>query len=412
MNAPRNLFRWIADLFVGALKTLTRVTAFVGKELTEVIRRPGVLFSLILGPFLIMALFGAGYSGYQRPLDTVVVVPANAGIPRDIGFYQQLVRGDARILDVTDDLASARDRLARQQIDLVVVAPADLQAEFLAGRQSVVTVEYNQIDPVQDGYVRLIAQKEVQELNRVLIERVVSQGQAYAFQTQAAPQAARIPSEVVASPTRPDTHNLAPLNPTVVQFYAPAVLALVLQHMGVTLAALSIVRERLNGAMDLFRVAPVRSIEILTGKYLAFSLLNLGIAALVTYLMVHFLAIPMLGTVEGYAAVVVLLTFASLGLGLLISTVADSERQAVQLSMLLLLASVFLSGFVLPLEQFSAPVRYVGYGFPVTYGIRLLQDLMLRGGTNALWQFWALAGFGVVLMLATVLTLRRNLAAE
>ena len=53
-------------------KTLTRILAFVGKELVEVVRRPGALLSLILGPFLIMAIFGIGYSGYRRPLTTVL----------------------------------------------------------------------------------------------------------------------------------------------------------------------------------------------------------------------------------------------------------------------------------------------------------------------------------------------------
>ena len=109
------------------------------------------------------------------------------------------------------------------------------------------------------------------------------------------------------------------------------------------------------------------------------------------------------------AWVVVLLSFASLGLGLLISTVVDSERQAVQLSMLVLLASVFFSGFVLPLDQFITPLRIAAYSLPVTHGIQLLQDLMLRGGTNQGWELLVLAGIGVALFLLTSLTVRRNL---
>ena len=66
--------------------------------------------------------------------------------------------------------------------------------------------------------------------------------------------------------------------------------------------------------------------------------------------------------------------------------VSDSERQAVQLSLLTLLASVFFSGFVLPLDEFTAPVRVLAYLLPVTHGIQLLQDLMLRGTTNYLWE--------------------------
>jgi ABC-2 type transport system permease protein len=112
------------------------------------------------------------------------------------------------------------------------------------------------------------------------------------------------------------------------------------------------------------------------------------------------------------ALVVVLLTFASLGLGLLISTVVDSERAAVQLSMLVLLASVFFSGFVLPLDQFITPVRILAYALPVTHGIQLLQDFMLRGSTNQAWELYALGAIGVVLFLITSVTVRRNLRSS
>ena len=107
--------------------------------------------------------------------------------------------------------------------------------------------------------------------------------------------------------------------------------------------------------------------------------------------------------------VVALLSFASLGLGLFISTIVDSERQAVQISMLVLLASVFFRGFVLPLDQFVEPLRIAAYALPVTHGIQLLQDFMLRGGTNSGWEVLVLAGIGVVLFLLTSLTLRRNM---
>jgi ABC-2 type transport system permease protein len=216
--------------------------------------------------------------------------------------------------------------------------------------------------------------------------------------------------QVVAAPTRAELHNLAPVEPNVVAYFAPAVLALVLQHMGVTLTALSMVRERLSGAMDLFRVAPLRSLEILVGKYLAYAFFNLSIASAICFLLVGVLNVPLLSPPGQVATVVALLSFASLGLGLLISTIVDSERQAVQLSMLVLLASVFFSGFVLPLDQFIEPLRIAAYALPVTHGIQLLQDFMLRGQTNHSWELGALAAIGIVLFLLTSVTLRRNMA--
>lgn len=399
----------VVDLWLGLLKSWTRTTSFIGKEVLEVIRRPGALLSLIFGPFLIMGAFGVGYSGQYRPLDTVLVVPSNADLPRDVAFYQQYVGESVHVAGITDDVESARTQLRQQQIDLVVIAPQNVQAEFMQGQQSAIGIEYNELDPVRDNYARFIAYRQVQELNRAIIEQAATQGLQYATQATGQQPAVTIPPQVLAAPTRAEARNLAPRSPNVVAFFAPAVLALVLQHMGVTLTALSMVRERLSGAMDIFRVAPLRSLEILVGKYLAYAFFNLAIAALITALMVGVLKIPMLSRPTDVAVVIVLLSFASLGLGLLISTIVDSERQAVQLAMLVLLASVFFSGFVLPLDQFITPLRIAAYMLPVTHGIQLLQDFMLRGGTNVPWELGALAAIGVVLFLLSSLTVRRNL---
>jgi ABC-2 type transport system permease protein len=401
----------IGDVWLGLLKSWTRTTSFLGKEITEVVRRPGALFSLIFGPFLIMGAFGLGYSGQYRPLATVLVVPANSGLSSDAAYYQQFAGESVRIVGVTQDVENARSRLQRQEIDLLVVAPENVEERFRNGEQSLIQIEYNELDPVRDNYARFIAFRQVQEINRVIIENVVGQGQQYILQAAGGQAPVQVSPQVVAAPTRAEPRNLAPQPPNVVSFFAPAVLALVLQHMGVTLTALSMVRERLSGALDIFKVAPLRTLELLVGKYLAYAFFNLSIAALVCFLLVGVLHVPLLSQPGDVAWVILLLSFASLGLGLLISTIVDSERQAVQLSMLVLLASVFFSGFVLPLDQFLTPLRLAAYTLPVTHGIQLLQDLMLRGGTNEGWELNALGAIGVVLFGLTWFTLRRNMAS-
>ena len=101
--------------------------------------------------------------------------------------------------------------------------------------------------------------------------------------------------------------------------------------------------------------------------------------------------VPILADPGWIALVVLLLVAASLGLGLLVAAVSDSEPQAVQLSLLLLLASVFFSGFVLAIDQFSEPVRSLIYALPVSNGIRLLEDFMFRGATVVSWQIGLMA---------------------
>jgi ABC-2 type transport system permease protein len=108
-----------------------------------------------------------------------------------------------------------------------------------------------------------------------------------------------------------------------------------------------------------------------------------------------------------FAGLVLLLTFASLGVGLLISLIADSERQAVQLSMLVLLASVFFSGFVLPVTDFAGWMQVIASALPVTHGIATLQDLMLRGEVRQPGMLLILLAIGVALYVVSLFRLRR-----
>jgi ABC-2 type transport system permease protein len=390
------------------LAVIVRLLAFIGKELIETFRRPGAIISLVLGPFLIMAVFGLGYSGIKRPLETVVVAPPSSGLPADAQTYQELAGGGLHIALVTPDRAAAEAELAAGRADVLIIAPEDPETAFRAGEQSVIEVQIDAIDPVEVNYAGFLAAGLASQVNREIIERVAEEGQGYAI-SAGEEGAAEIPPSVVAAPTRAELVNVAPSQPGVIAYFGPAVLALILQHLAVTLVALSLVRERTTGVIELFRIAPVSTTEVLVGKVLAFGLLGSGIAFITVALLVYGFGVPMLANEALVAATIVLLLVASLGLGLLIAVVSDSERQAVQLSLLVLLASVFFSGFVLSIEEFTEPVRAIAYMLPVTHGIRLLQDLMLRGSTTQAWEFLALAGIAMVTLVAAWALLRRSM---
>jgi ABC-2 type transport system permease protein len=390
------------------VKAITRVLAFVGKELVEVVRRPGALVSLILGPFLIMAIFGVGYSGYRRPLATIVVVPEGSGLPTDAQAYSEISGAGLEVVDVATDEASAEGRLRDRTVDVVLVAPNNVEEQFRAGQQSVIKVKVNVVDPVDQNYTAFLARALEREVNRIIVEKIAEEGQSYAL-SEGAAEAAAIPPSVVAAPTKAEIENIAPSQPGVVQFFGTAVLALILQHMAVTLIALSVIRERTTGLFELFRIAPIRTGELVIGKVFAFGLLSSLIAALTLALLIFGFGVPMLGDPAALAGVLLLLIAASLGLGLLVAAVSDSERQAVQLSLLLLLASVFFSGFVLGTDEFSEPVRALTALLPVTNGIKLIGDVMLRGSTDAYASVAALAAEIVAFTGLAWLILRRAL---
>jgi ABC-2 type transport system permease protein len=502
-------------------KRLTRAGAFVGKEINEVRRQPRLVLSLILGPFLILLLFGIGYQGESSKLSGIFVVPATGGFSQNLADYQKLVGDQLHITHVTTDRESALADLRQRQVDLVVVVPPDLDKQISSGAQARVPVYFNEVDPIRRDWLTYLTYIYASEINKQTLAAAASQGQQNAGDihsalarmrasldnidaqlqsnevdqaskqaqgiqsdstnvqlavllmaslfasnspmippsqpqdpgqvnmTQGAEVSKRLSSDiqalqdalsspnpdvavtrqrvarvrddidtldrltqqfqsinplVLAAPFYAEAHNTAPVNPNFTSFYAPGVLVLLLQHIAITLAALSMVRERLLGTVELFRVSPVRPGEIIAGKYLGFMLL-LSLVASVLLLMMSSefsiegvrlsLGVPILGDYFLLALTLLLVTFASIGLGFFISTISKSESQAVQLSMLVLLTSVFFSGFFLHLESIWAPVRAVSYALPVTYGISSLQVIMLRGGEPAWWLIAGLAGLGV-----------------
>lgn len=236
---------------------------------------------------------------------------------------------------------------------------------------------------------------------------------------------------VLAAPFYPVAENKAPVNASFTSFYSPGVLVLLLQHIAITLAALSMVRERLLGTVELFRVSPVSPGEIMVGKYVGFLLL-LGVISGVLLLMMSneitigrvrlSLGVPILGDWILLVLTLALVTFASVGLGMFISALSKSESQAVQLSMLVLLTSVFFSGFFLRIEAIWPPVRAVSYALPVTYGIQSLQVIMLRGGVPSP-AFWvgdvpfpavmlSLFALGLLFALLSYILFRREFRRE
>lgn len=394
---------------MGVAKTLVRILAVVGKEITEVFRRPGAVLSLIMGPFIILAIFGAGYQGTKKDLRTILVIDPASSLPKDDATYENdfRIRG-MRIIDVTPDRAAAERRLRAGDVDVVIVPPVDAITDIESGQQAKIQVVINLADPVQAAYTGFLADAMASAVNQEIYRVGAQQGQAYAI-TVAGHDLSKVPPEVISAPTRAEVINLTPIVPSIVGFFGPAALALVLQHLAVTLIALSIVRERASGAMDRFRSSPMRATEVVAGKVIAFGLLGSVIAGISVWLLVSVLGVPMLGTAAAIALVIGLLLVASLGLGLLISVVSDSERQAVQLSLLLLLASMFFSGFVLRIEEFQPAVQALAYLLPVTHGVALLQDLMVTGQVSHPWQIGTLAGIGLLLLMLSWLRLRREL---
>jgi ABC-2 type transport system permease protein len=220
----------------------------------------------------------------------------------------------------------------------------------------------------------------------------------------------QIQPAVIVSPFRSEAKGIANVDLDITNFYAPAVLALLLQHVAVTFGALSIVGERQTGTVELFRVSPISPGEVLVGKYASYMVFGGVLAVMLTLLIQYALGVPMLGNWLNYALAVALVVFASLGIGFVISLLSQTDSQAVQLAMLVLLASVFFSGFFMALYLFWPAVQVISWMLPVTYGIQLLQSIMLRGATPNFTYLGGLLAIGLSLFIVAWFQMNRLMA--
>lgn len=519
----------------GLIKRLVRAGAFVGKEVNEVRRQPRLVLSLILGPFMILLLFGIGYRGESGSLSGIFVLPAEGGYSQDIEAYQKLVGDRLHIQRVTTNLDDALVDLKANKVDLVVAVPTQVGEQISSGAQVKIPIFFNEVDPLRRDWIIYLTYVYTNEINKQTLAEAARQGQESAGDVRATivrmknslaaveqrlaagdtvgaqaqgaalvgpasnvqlvlilmaqftatdstlvkpaqpqdpgqtnivasgnlsqrlaaditalneelanptpdPQRLRervsavrkdlddldkvtqqfqtINPLVLAAPFTSEATNTAPLTPSFTAYYAPGMLVLIIQHMAVTLAALSMVRERTLGTTELFRVSPVKPSEILLGKHVSFMLLLAVVAALLLLMMSNELTIgdvrlslgvPILGDWLYLVLSIALVIFASVGLGFFISTISKSESQAVQLSMLILLGSVFFSGFFLRVDTIWEPVQTVSYSLPVTYGVANLQVVMLRGGTPDPILLVALAALGLFFTVLSYFLLKREL---
>lgn len=213
--------------------------------------------------------------------------------------------------------------------------------------------------------------------------------------------------DLLVSPFAAEVQDIANLPSTPALFYAPGVLIVLVQHLAVTFAALSLVRERQLGLTELFRASPLGPAEILIGKFTAFLVMASMVAAILMGGILAF-GVTLQGNPWNLVLVVVQVAAASLGLGFVISSVAQTDGQAVQYTMMVLLVSIFFTGLILPLDQLIPPVRAVSYLVPGTYGIAALHDIMFRGLRPDVVLIGGLAMYALILLAGSWLVMRRH----
>lgn len=497
---------------------LIRTLAFCRKELSSSARQPLKVLGLVIGPFIILALFATGYDG-KTVYNTGLVVPQQEGISTNLADYATFSKQNFNIVQVTTDRAAALGRLDLKELDAVIVVPENALEQIYGGQSAQFPVYYRQVNPITANYIEYSTYVYASEFDKVILrdaltvarpqttqlKEYTTQMEASSTRLEAAQRAnqplqarleiermkaltflarqgaaslilpgsgqgegsqerklvgssvgndilrntangltgrlntieqslaaleagvqrnelnspqqtqnlnqlrttnqalgqdtdriAAIPPAVLVEPVLSKAQNQAATKSSFVNFYSPAVIILLLQHIGVTLASLSIVRDRQLGAVEIFRVAPINPTEILVGKFLSFMILLMIVGGLLMAALSLLLGVPFIGNPLVGVAVLLSSAFASISLGFLIAGLAKTETQAVQWSMLLILASIFFTGFIVPLTQFIEPTRYVSYVLPMTFGASNLQAVMLDNLAPSLFYLLMPVGLGIV----------------
>jgi ABC transporter DrrB family efflux protein len=192
----------------------------------------------------------------------------------------------------------------------------------------------------------------------------------------------------------------------------PGLAGVVLVFIGTIITSLGVVRERQSGTLEQLAVMPLRPRDVFLGKivpYFAVATLDL---AIVLGIGVAIFGVPFQGSYLVFALGALLFLFVTLGLGVLISSVSQNQGQAIQLSVMVMLPQVLLSGLIFPLASIAVGVRWIAYILPLTYFTQISRGVMLRAEPLApLWQpFLYLALLGAVVVTLATLRFRAYLA--
>lgn len=195
-------------------------------------------------------------------------------------------------------------------------------------------------------------------------------------------------------------------------FNVPGVIAVVVLLISLLLTAMAIVREREIGTMEQLMVTPIRSFELILGKTLPFVLISFIDVLVVTAIGVSWFKVPILGSLTLLLFGAGLYLMSTIGIGLFISTISQTQQQALMSSFFFYLPAVLLSGFMFPISNMPEPAQWLTYLNPLRYFLVIIRDIFLKGsGWEILWpQFAALAVLGGALLTMSSLRFKKRMA--
>ncbi len=351
-----------------------RLLALIVKETTQLLRDRRTLIMIFGLPVIELFLFGYAVSLTVYHIPTAVADQSKSPESRD--FIRALV--DSQYFDVARTVQSEDEIIQAMDAGTVkagILVLPDYAASVEAGDAIVlILLDGSDSFSVQSGYsaASIVAQSYSIHLVAQRVERAgVAAGPLQ--------QASEMPiTTTVRVLYNPDLRDL--------WFILPAIIGMILQSMAVTLAAMAVVREREAGTMEQILATPMRPLELILGKMIPLLGACLVMIALTLGLGIFWFGVPFAGSLSLYLWLSLLFIASSLGLGLLVSARARTERQAQQISQMLMIFSMLLTGLIYPRSAMPGLSQFIGDLIPLTYFIRISRGIITKGvGLVFLW---------------------------
>lgn len=350
---------------------LTRIRPIIIKEFRQVARDRRSLGVLLFIPTFMLIMFGYALNFDVKHTSLAIYDEDKSQTSRD--FVENFLHSE--YFDLKYYLNSAREideLLGEEKVRVALVIPQDFSERLLAGREAVVQVIVDGANSnaavTAIGYVSFIVQNYS---TKILTNALVRTGQS----------GLSLPIDY-----RPRVWYNPELRSA--KFLVPGLIVFILMVTTVISTSLSVVREKERGTMEQIIVSPIKPLELILGKTIPYIFISL-IATLVILLVSYFLFdVVIKGSYLLLFVVTLIFLTGGLGLGLLISTIADTQQLAFMLAVLVtILPSFILSGFVFPIRNMPVVIQAITYLIPARYFLVVLRSIILKGvGLSAFWD--------------------------
>ena len=371
-----------------------RIYRMLVKEFIQVLRDPRMKALIFIMPVIQLIMFGYAVTTDVDNIKTAVCDLDKS--PQSRALIERFTAsGYFTVVDSTDRPERLGELLDRGKVIVGIQINRGFADDLKSGRQAAIQTIIDGTDSNTGTVAMDYAQRITQEFSRA----------------RAAPIELTQLAQEQANPI--ELRSRAWFNPDLKSRYynVPGVIAVVVLLISLLLTAMAIVREREIGTMEQLMVTPIRSFELILGKTLPFVLISFIDVLVVTFIGINWFNVPIQGSLGLLLFGAGLYLMSTIGIGLFISTISQTQQQALMSSFFFYLPAVLLSGFMFPISNMPEPAQWLTYLNPLRYFLVIIRDIFLKGsGLEILWpQFAALAVLGTALLLISSLRFKKRM---